>query len=317
MIKRNGLLTVAFLAVSYAHASNIGTSGGLTLLEPSGARAAALGTAFSAMENDIGALQYNPASLQSLQQAHASFMYQKGVFEDAYSYFSVGGPVGRGSLGLSVGYYNSGDMRLIDDTGERTVTAQSDLHVALGMAKAWHGGSIGVTAKYLSSELAETASAHAMAADVGVKLSTSRLNFGLALQNFGTKLSYRDSGDPLPHLARAGMSATLFKGLHPTTLLVDIPYHMNEAEIRPAVGLEVMAGPMALRGGYQSRGSRQNLTVGTGVSVGGTSLDYAFAFARQLQVEHRVSVSSRFGTSRREPVLEDSRRSIFSLAMPD
>ena len=75
--------------------------GGLSLLEPTGARAASLGEAFSAMTNDITAFGYNPASLGSLETGQASFMYEKGLAEDSYGHFLIGTPSQKGSgLGL-------------------------------------------------------------------------------------------------------------------------------------------------------------------------------------------------------------------------
>src|SRR4051812_34477585 len=74
------IIVLASLAiVPSAHAKGAGTSGGLTLLEPFGARPAALGEAFSAATNDIAAFGYNPASLRSLNTGQASFMYQNGL----------------------------------------------------------------------------------------------------------------------------------------------------------------------------------------------------------------------------------------------
>ena len=61
------ILLILFASPSVLFAKGAGTSGGLTLLEPFGARTAALGEAFTAVSNDIAAFGYNPASFTRLR----------------------------------------------------------------------------------------------------------------------------------------------------------------------------------------------------------------------------------------------------------
>src|SRR5690242_13966416 len=68
------MVAIIIITVGKVQAGGTGTSGGLTLLEPSGARPAALGEAFTAATNDIAGFDYNPASLKSLESGQASFM---------------------------------------------------------------------------------------------------------------------------------------------------------------------------------------------------------------------------------------------------
>jgi len=219
-----------------------GTVGGLTLLEPFGARPAALGEAFSAVTNDLSAFGYNPASLKSLERGQASFMYQKGMAEDSYGQFSIGGPLKRSGLGLSVGYYDAGSMDLVEEDGgtSRTVTAQKDLLVSLGYAREMGGITYGLTGKYIQSKLIDKYSATAYAMDFGAQMALGgRLNIGAAVQNLGTQMKFVEEGDSLPRIYRAGASLMLIPGSYATTLLVDMPYHAVEGQLLPAAGLEV------------------------------------------------------------------------------
>ena len=293
-----------FLTLLGAHnvvaGGGAGTAGGLSFLEPPGARPAAMGEAFTAVTNDLSAFGYNPASLQSLQSGQAAFMYQKGMADDAYGHFMIGGPMKSGSLGLAVGYYNAGSMDLTDENlNTRTVNAQTDLTVSLGYARKIGNTSAGLTVKYLSSKLIEQYEAKAYAADLGIQSElTSRLGIGVAIQNLGNKVTYLSEGDSLPRIYRAGMSYMLIPGAHMTTLLLDAPYHANEKQLRPAAGLEVKLGPLAVRGGYKKTAGLQNeFTVGAGFLMGGSAIDYSFGMVDQLSAEHRVSVSMRFGES--------------------
>ncbi len=284
-------------------AKGAGTSGGLTLIETSGARSAAMGEAFSAMSNELCAMNYNPASLGTLKTGQASFMYQKGLVEDSYGQFIIGAPRKNGAWGLQVGYYNGGDMEVsFDGNTSQTVNAQRDLMLNFGYGWNVRESSIGLNLKYLSSELIEREKATAYAADFGLSMPVgSRLRIGGAVQNFGTQMKYVDEGDNLPRIVRAGMAINLIQGRSPLTLLMDSPYFMNEAELRPAVGLELGLGVLALRAGYRKLGDANEFSVGTGFLLGRTSFDYSFGMMQDFDSQQRVSLSMRFGGVSSQP----------------
>lgn len=295
-IKRFTIITLSFLSASYIYGASAGTSAGLTLLEAPGARAAALGEAYSAAPNDIAGFGYNPALLSTLKTGQASFLFQKGVFEDSYGQVMIGSPYSKGGLGLSVGYYNGGDLDILDGSTERTVSAQRDINVALGSSFKFGRVSIGITGKYISSELAETAKATAFAGDFGLSLPvSSRLQWGAAVQNLGTKLTFVEVGDNLPRVARTGIAWNFAPGKLSTSLLVDGSYLMNEREFRPAAGLEMWVGPLALRAGYKGGSDLENFSFGSGFILGPSSLDYSFGLVDKLDPRHRVSLSFQFG----------------------
>src|SRR5437879_3887000 len=89
-----------------------GTVGGLTLLEPAGARPASMGEAFTAATNDISAMNYNAASLKSLESGQANFTYQKGLADDSYGHFMIGAPIQQGTLRLSLDDHNPGSIQV-------------------------------------------------------------------------------------------------------------------------------------------------------------------------------------------------------------
>ena len=80
-------------------------------------------------------------------------------------------------------------------------------------------------------------------------------------------------------------------------LLLDAPYYLNEQEARPAVGLEVNLGLISLRAGYKSGSDLEEFSVGTGFMLGRSSLDYSYGLVEELDSQHRVSLSMRFGQS--------------------
>jgi hypothetical protein len=286
------------------------TEAALSLLEAPTARPAALGEALTAATDDVAAFSYNPAALATLQKGHAAFLYHRGINDDAYGQFLVGQPHKSNGFGLSVGYYDGGKIEISDGSISHDVTAQRDLVLALGAARALGRWSAGVAGKYFSSELAETDKATAYAADFGVGYRASKsIQLGAAVQNIGTELSFNGVGSELPRIARAGMAMALPFSAR-TLLLLDAPYHLNQSQFYPAVGLETGVGPLALRAGYKVVSDQDQISLGAGFRIGQTELSYAFELADRLDSRHRISVGVRFGEnaetidSGRQPGLE-------------
>lgn len=305
-MKKTRILLVALIFLLHEtiptvlFAKGAGSSGGLSLLTSYSARSAALGEALTASINDISAFGANPASLSTLKTGQASFLYQKGLVDDAYGHFAVGSPLrNKNSVGFALGYYNGGSLEYTDEAGkDQSVTAERDLTLSMGFSRNMGPFVFGFTGKYINAELAETARAHAFAGDAGLQFPiNSRVRMGMALQNYGTKLKFIEEGDNLPRVARMGISYLLARGEYPTTLLFDIPYMMNERQVIPSAGLEVLVGPLALRAGYRGGDSRE-FTLGTGFVMGATSLDYSFGLIQDFDSQHKVSMAMRFGGTR-------------------
>jgi phage tail protein X len=86
-------------------------------------------------------------------------------------------------------------------------------------------------------------------------------------------------------------------------LLVEGVYHINDREYLPAVGIETLVGPLALRAGYHAGSDLTEFTFGTGFLWGVSSLDYAFGLAQELNSSHRISLSTRFGGSQAQTAI--------------
>src|SRR5262245_34165552 len=103
-----------------------------TLLEPSSARATALGQSFSAVKNDIAGFQYNPATLSTLDSNQFSFLFERQFEQERYSFFSAGIPGPRLSMATSLSYFDTGDVTLYDGEQTLNVVGQRDLVIAAG-----------------------------------------------------------------------------------------------------------------------------------------------------------------------------------------
>ncbi len=298
------LFLTLFLLIAVARtsecASGPGTSGGGTFREVAGARPMAVGEAFTSISNDITASGYNPSSLATLDGAQASFFYRTGMADDTFGSFMLGAPGHFGSYGLSVGYFNGGDVELSDGVSQRRVNVQTDLALSLGYAFPIEKMKFGLTGKYLSSRLAGTKTATAYAADVGLQIPIgSHTRFGASVQNLGTELKFVDEGDKLPRTSRTGISMLLPSVHWPVLVMLDGVYDINSSQLTSAFGLEAGLGPLLFRGGYEGSKRQNGFSAGLGIPFSRFSLDYAFGFANQLNAVHLISLSYHFASPKK------------------
>lgn len=298
------LLAASVLAGPLPAFASAGASGGLTLLEAPGARAASLGEAFSAVTDDVTAAAYNPAALATLTRPQTSVSYESGLVDDTFGRIDAG----LRRFGVSAGYFSAGNVDLLENGVTRTVNAQRDLAASFGTADRFGPVAVGLSGKYLSSVLAETDRATAWAGDAGILYIGRHATVGAAIQNIGTKITYVSEGDPLPRVARAGVAIPLRVGRVPFSLLGEAPYFINDRAWRPAAGVEVHAGPLAFRAGYRSGTQLEGLTLGTGFSIRGLDIDYAFGFVDTLAARQRVSLVFRFDSPKTKADVDPYRR---------
>src|SRR5437764_9535450 len=91
--------------------ASAGTSGGNVLNIPVGARAIAMGEAFTAQADDVSSLYWNPAGIAILNQSQASFMYNQFLKDQTYNNVSVVTPLENGGIGGSLSYLSFGQIK--------------------------------------------------------------------------------------------------------------------------------------------------------------------------------------------------------------
>src|SRR6266487_6212781 len=83
-----------------------------------GARALAMGEAYSAVADDANALYWNPAGLTRIYHAEATFMHAAYLANSFYDYAAYGTHLGKhGALGAGVQYFSAGRITQTDVTG--------------------------------------------------------------------------------------------------------------------------------------------------------------------------------------------------------
>ncbi len=307
-------VSISAFAGSLALASGPGTSGGQILEIPVGARAIAMGEAYTAMADDVSSLYWNPAGIALLNQSQASFMYDQSFMDMNYSYGAVATPLENGGLGASLSYLGFGPINGYDTTGAPTgnVKAYSDVATIGG---AWLGDfwSAGFNAKGVQGTLADV-NATGFASDVGVNLiyprevMTGTLRLGATIRNLGTGMKYLQYNDPFPTEYRVGLAAVQMMD---KKLNLSMDYgKVNDANGAVYAGAEYWLGShIALRTGYAGTSAEgSGLRAGIGLRVGDLSFDYAYSQNGDLGMTNRYEMTYRFGAIR--PLLSPEERAI-------
>lgn len=292
---------VAFLFVVCVCQAAADPSGAPTLQNIVGGRAGGMAEAFSTVGDDITAWAYNPATLASLKGPQAASTFSRGFASDYFSTLSYAHPTGYGTFAGSFGYYDAGSEKLLGSDGsEFDVHLQRDVLGAVSYAGSIGVVDLGVSGKFLSSELAEAETATAFAVDFGLigRVPSSGLAVGVALRNIGSGIKYIQEEDPLPLELRFGTSYLfpLKKQRSKMLLSADVPYLVNEKITMVAVGAEfVYLDSLSLQAGYNFNSDIQSLTFGAGVLWGKINFNYGLGLTDGLSDIHRITIGYRFG----------------------
>lgn len=244
-MKRVDVLSAAvlllFMAVAIAPPvfAGPGTTAAKILDLGGGTRAAALGDAFSAINNDVTAALWNPSGLGIMdkKQAAISYVDRTQLFGEAgeglyYAFFGGALPLGdAGTLGTMLQLEGQGTIDVTIDSPEpiRTENLGTNWVWTVSYADKLAEGLLGgISGKIISLKLAEEG-ARAYAIDFGLQydlpLRQVPIQIGAAIQNWGTRIHFIDENqsDPLPRLFRFGTAVTLYnRGNHQFRLIGDL-----------------------------------------------------------------------------------------------
>jgi len=283
-----GILVLALVGPIYA--AGPGTTGANFLKIGVGARAAALGDAFTVIVDDSTSLYWNPAGLAKMEKGQLSATYNVWFAGINQGYLGIGFPLGgTGVAAGGVNYVDMGDFDGRDEAGNPTGTfTASALSYQLGYAnrvgeKLTWGISAGGIQDTIDDDTKRT-----YAANLGLIFKSSEsLSLGLAVQNVGGELG----GDPLPFVAKIGMAYS-WKSL---LLALDIA-SPTDNDLYYCAGIEwwIMDG-IALRAGYKTNQDiGEGFTAGLGFDKGKIRFDYAYVPYGELGDTHKVLLGMSF-----------------------
>jgi len=286
LIRALGGAVLACALAGAAGAVTNGTQAGAFLMIANGARPAAMGEAFTGVADDLSGVTWNPAGLASLSSLQANISYAAWFADTAYSTVSLGGPVVPGHvLAATVFAFHVPRIANVPEDVEPPVD-MSDY--AVGASYAWaitDHLSIGAGARLLSTDIKQAGSPESAASgaliDAGFKYSIDdpAVSGGLALQNMGPRMKFRDADAPTPFWARFGLGWRAYRdewmrilGTFDIALPVDTRYRLvfPEGGIAEAWKVSIkgptqnrfnfgfgvewwLAEVLALRGGYTVR----------------------------------------------------------------
>lgn len=289
-----------------------------------GARAAAMGGAYSAISDDASAVYWNPAGLVQIPKLSAVFMraqylesisYQYAAYAQRLSYDSV---IAGSALMTDVGAIPQTDINgatLGSFTPRDEVFTISYSKAILELSDKDTDVSMGVSAKYIKSQILDSAKSYA--ADFGVmtyNFSDIPYRLALTVSNMGGGLRYDQESNPLPLTFKMGASINPFRNFLLATDIV-MP-KQNSPSVR--VGAELATTPneltrLCIRAGLDSRRMNDGLggfTIGLGATLHFFSLDYAYVPMGELGSTHRISLT--FDFPFRSPIFQRRDRTIFT-----
>jgi hypothetical protein len=252
------LIAISFVPLESA---GQGTTAAPILNLGGGTRAAALGDAFSAVNNDVTAALWNPSGLGIMEnrQVALSYVDRAQLFGEAgeglyYAFFAGALPLSDvGTLGTMLQLEGQGTIDVTVDSPEpiRKENLGTNwvwtVSYADRLAKGLLGG---VSGKIISLKLGEE-SARAYAIDMGMQYDLSSIlvpiRVGAAVQNWGTRIHFIDENqsDPLPRLFRFGTVVPLYnQGNHQLRLIGDLTASIDqlrkdEEELRMELSVQI------------------------------------------------------------------------------
>ncbi len=298
--------------------SGVGANAAAFLEIGVGARAIAMGGAYTAVSNDPSSLYWNPAGSAWAKNYQIDFMHTEWLAATKYDFVGVVVPIPSiySSIGLNIISldYGQAPVRTVErpeGTGE--MYDARDYAITLSYAIALtQQFSFGFSGKYISQRI-WSESGSAMAVDVGVfyytgvkglKLGASISNFGSKIQLHGRQLTtivdpdkkvanfdrvpvdYKVGSYPLPLLFRFGLSYDRSLGKFGDILVALDVNHPSNATESISLGMEYGFGKMFyLRGGYQNLFEKDSIN---GLTLGG-GIDYFFKGRMGIRIDYAWS----------------------------
>ena len=292
---------------------------------PIGAKAAALGGAFTAMTNDVNSIFWNPAGL-GFSEGRQVFLTQTQWIADinvnaaAISYNAdAWGIFGASLIQVDWGQIN-GTRRADNEQGFVETGTFEPKNWGIGISYARRVSqafSFGANLKYLYEYLGASlegsfdspsrykAEMNVLAFDFGTIYDTGfrGLKIGMALFNFSKEQIYRAEYFPLPLTFKFGLAMDVTRlwreeSQHKITLAVDA-LHLRDYSERLNFGLEYNFKDMVfLRGGYKSNYDEEDLSLGAGIAYSIESItlgvDYSYVNFKHFDAVHMFSIGFMF-----------------------
>ena len=299
------------------------TRGGTTAAEflsiPVGARATAMGSAYTASVEDASSIYWNPAGLGRMQEAAFSAEYAEWLAGIDFNYVSVALPTSVGTFGAGVTVLRTPDMEVTtieqqNGTGETFNASSYAFSLSFGRALT-DKFSIGATGKLISERIWNS-QATGLALDIGTVFVTPfrDVRLGAAISNFGTKMQIggddllvtvdidpnsegnnesnraelRTDAFDLPLTMRIGLAGEVYQTENSRLTLAIDALSPNNSDQYFNVGAEIglLGDLLMVRGGYSELfldDSVRSFTLGGGLRYTFSTINFALDYAYEEQ----------------------------------
>jgi hypothetical protein len=298
-------MVLAAMLMTAAVCTAAETAGFSFLQIPVGARAVAMGGAFTAVAGDPASLYWNPAAAITIDGDRITTHYTGYLMDMQAGFAGWVGPRENDAIGVAVNYFYGGSFERTT-VGDPMGTGDefSANSIALAGTYARHITpeiAAGISGRFIYSSI-DTYSGNAFSVDLGALWSPSALPWGtagLVVRNAGiqTKAFYREN-DPMPTEVAVGAAGTFMDG--DLMITADGTYPFN-GDANAALGVEYRPiDLLALRAGGNMRdmdagdaaggGFVDGLAFGMGTHWRSLQLDYSFKPFAELGSIHRISL---------------------------
>jgi hypothetical protein len=267
-----------------------------------GARAAAMGGAFTAVSTDAAAAYWNPAALAVSETNSLLLTHNESLLDIRQEFAAVKFISGKHNLALSLNVMNIPGIKIYGETPSDQPAGETNavnFSAALSYASTFFDNwQLGISVKTLFEKY-YIYSAGGWALDFGVykRDLINNLDFGFTVQNIG-KMSPLDQVEtPLPLTVRCGFAYHLpFELFEQTPLISGDLRYINDENLYEQIGAEINIKEIfSIRGGFVFGKESMNFTTGLGINFKQYHLDYAFVpFEYDLGNTHQISFSMNF-----------------------
>ncbi|MBU2529870.1 MAG: PorV/PorQ family protein [Elusimicrobia bacterium] len=299
------LIAIAFIFTPVPHIASALESGADFLNVEMGAKPGAMGSAYTAMSNDVNSIYYNTAGLAFMNKREISFMHADGMMDNSYDFAAMAFPIKDFKAAFSFAKFSHGefDTRSANRTSAGNFDA-ADMVLNFALArKLTNSSSLGVGIKFLSSNIANY-SANALAFDMGLSQRITApmpLALGISVKNLGYGMKFINEREHLPLSINAGVAICIMSAIN---LSMDIKRMVYDKKTSISFGTEYnVMGGLSLRGGYSSMaldgGGNKDITGSLSGGIGlqtasNMTIDYSFTPMGEFESVNKLSLSYNF-----------------------
>lgn len=284
-----------------AHAGDPGSAGALFLRVGFGARASAMGEAFTAVAEDASSIYWNPGAMAAVLGTNVTLAHNEYFASMRIEQASVTHETSWGTIGfMFTGLYMDEMDRYEDTPSANPLGTFGAYDVAVSAAYARYivpNLSAGISVKPVYQRIDEL-SASGIAFDVGLYhvAKVRGLKLAAVAGNVGPPMKFDEEEFALPRYVKVGGSYEREIAAIDGRILVTLDgVFPNDGDVREHIGAEYSyRRVLAIRAGYKANYDVQSATFGAGFSWHEVTVDYAFLPSEELGDNHRVGLGFSF-----------------------